>query len=149
MLALEIDVQGDEGLAHPDRGAHRSHGVVLVEPRDPEDRHHRVTDELLDRAAVALDHGGHLVEVPAHHAAERLGVEPLAERRGPRHVGEDDRDDLPDVGRGGFRLAERRRAVLAEASLVGVLLSAGGTALHERILERARDAPERPGDVIR
>ena len=35
--------------------AHRSFGVVLVSDRSTTDRHHRVTDELLNRAAVTLD----------------------------------------------------------------------------------------------
>ena len=35
--------------------AHRALGVVLVRGRDAPDRHHRVADELLDGAAVAVD----------------------------------------------------------------------------------------------
>ena len=54
-------------------------GVVLVGDRGAPDRHHRVADELLDRAAVALDllPGG--VEVPAQQLADLLGVPALGE----------------------------------------------------------------------
>ena len=39
-------------VPHLDRGAARPQRVVLVHDRHAEDRHHRVADELLDRAAV-------------------------------------------------------------------------------------------------
>ena len=132
---LEIAVQRGEGLPHADRGADGAERVVLVQARDPEDRHHGVADELLDGAAVALDHGGHLVEVAAHHAAECLGIEPLPERGRPRDVGEDDRHDLSDVGRGSISPTQRGRAVLTETSPLGVLLAAAGAALHGPSIE--------------
>jgi hypothetical protein len=75
--------------------------------RDAEHRHHRVADELLDRALVALDHRGHLVEVAFHHAPERLRVEPLAERRRARDVREDDRDDAAALRDGLRGLGQR------------------------------------------
>ena len=53
--------------AHPaddlQRGPHRALCVVLVAGRGAPDRHHRVADELLDRAAVALHHAAREVEV--------------------------------------------------------------------------------------
>ena len=48
---VELGHRGDE----VERSAHRALGVVLVRDRRPPHRHHRVADELLDRAAVALD----------------------------------------------------------------------------------------------
>ena len=132
VLALEILVQRLERLAHPDRRAHGPDGVVLVETRDPEHGHHGVADELLDRAAVALDRRGHLVEVPTHHASEGFGIEALAERRGTGHVGEHDRDDLPDVTGRRRGLLERRRTTLAEPRPVGVLLPAARAPFHGR-----------------
>ena len=42
----------------PQPSAHRALGIVLVRHRRAEDRHHRVADELLDRAAEALDLAG-------------------------------------------------------------------------------------------
>ena len=50
-------------VAHLRRGANRSQRVVLVHRRHAEDRHHRVADELLDCAAVALDDRLHSLEV--------------------------------------------------------------------------------------
>ena len=42
-------------IADRERGADGPLGIVLVRDRRAEDRHHRVADELLDRAAAALD----------------------------------------------------------------------------------------------
>jgi hypothetical protein len=47
----------DGPVADRERGAHGPDGVVLVRRRSPEERHHRVADELLDRSAVALELG--------------------------------------------------------------------------------------------
>ena len=44
-----------DGRPQLDRGANSPERVVLVRLRDAEDRHHGVADELLDRAAVALE----------------------------------------------------------------------------------------------
>ncbi len=46
-----------------ERGTHRPLGVVLVCDRSAPDGHHRVADELLDRAAVPLDHRPGRLEV--------------------------------------------------------------------------------------
>ena len=42
-------VHVDEPLLHLERGPDRTHGVVLVEAREPEHGHDRVADVLLDR----------------------------------------------------------------------------------------------------
>jgi hypothetical protein len=81
VIPLEVLVQRRERLPHPDRRPNRSEGVVLVETGDTENGHHGVSDELLDGPAVPLDHGGHLVEVPPHHAPEGLRIEPSPELR--------------------------------------------------------------------
>ena len=60
-----------------------------------EERHHRVADELLDRAAVALELGAHALVVGAEYRLDVLGIERLGLRREPDEVAEDDRDDLP------------------------------------------------------
>ena len=60
--------------------------------RHAEHAHHRIADEFLDRSAVTLDHGARVVEPARDHAAERLGVESLAELRRPGDVGEEDGD---------------------------------------------------------
>ena len=64
----------------------------------PNDRHHGVADELLDRAAFGLDLLAHRREVARHHLAEVFGVEPFAELRRTGDVGEQDRDDPPLFG---------------------------------------------------
>jgi hypothetical protein len=75
-LPLEVAVQRRQALLHLGRGAHGAEGVILVNPRDPED-------------------GPHLVEVALHDAPQRLRVEPLAEPGPPADVGEHDADGLP------------------------------------------------------
>ena len=96
-------------------------GVVLVGDRRAPDGHHRVADELLDRAAVAADHAGGELEVPRERLTDLLRVTLLGERREADEVGEEDGDEaaLGDVGgkdldrlRRGDR--ERRRALAAE-----------------------------------
>jgi hypothetical protein len=94
--------------------AHGAQGVVLVHLRDAEDGHDGVADELLDGAAVPLDHGAHRLVVAGHDRSELLGVHALAHIGGAGHVGEDDRDDLPLVDR--RAIFERRAAELAEPS---------------------------------
>ncbi len=81
VLAFELEVERLQRLPHAGGGPDRAQRVVLVQPGDPEDGHHRIADELLDGPAVSFDHGRHLVEVPTHDAAERFGIQPLAERR--------------------------------------------------------------------
>ncbi len=52
------------------RAAGGALGVILVNHRQPEDRYHRVADELLHRAAVPFDLLPGDVEQPAHLPAE-------------------------------------------------------------------------------
>ena len=99
VVAFELVVEVLERGAHVGGGADGAQRVVLVELRDAEDGHHRVADELLDRAAVAFERRTHRVEVARHDLAHRLGVEPLAQLGRARHVAEDDRDGLADLGR--------------------------------------------------
>jgi len=126
---LQLGVQLLEGAAQLAGRPHRPQGVVLVQPRDTVDRHHGVADELGHGAAVPSEHLGRPVVVPGDHLPERLGVEPLAERRGPHQVAEDDGDglaDLPRLTRGG----QRRPAGQAEAGPRRVVLAAPGASCH-------------------
>jgi hypothetical protein len=66
-----------------------------VDGRHAEDGHHRVADELLDRAAVALDDCLHALEVPSKQRPHRLGISRLTERRRSDDVAKENRDDLP------------------------------------------------------
>ena len=91
---LEIEVELDEATTHSERGAERPRGVVLVRHGHAEDGHYGVADELLDGAAFALDLLSHRGCVGAENVLQVLRIEPLAERRGARDVGEEDRDEL-------------------------------------------------------
>jgi hypothetical protein len=98
-------------------------GIVLLRDGRAPQRHHRVADELLDPAAVPLDHIPSRVEVAREELANLLGVAVLGERREADQVGEEHRDDpaLGDRrvrrsrrGRGLEGGAERRAALRAE-----------------------------------
>jgi hypothetical protein len=102
---------------------------VLVHGRHAEDGHDRVADELLHRAAVALDDRLRGLEVARHHVAQALRVDPLAERRRARDVAEQDGHDLPHLARG-HGLAECGAARVAEARALAVLGPAARTDEH-------------------
>ena len=61
--ARDVLVQLRERAAHLGGRADGAQGIVLVHFAEPEHRHDRVPDELLDRAAVALEDVAHPVEV--------------------------------------------------------------------------------------
>jgi hypothetical protein len=69
LLAEDGDA-GDE----VERGSNGALGVVLLGNRGSPHGHHRVADELLDGAAVALDDLSSAVEVPGQELARLLGV---------------------------------------------------------------------------
>src|SRR4029079_6600835 len=77
-----------------DRGPDRAQRVVLAHQRYAEHGHHLVADELLDRAAVALDHTDAELEEVGHDAPQRLGVESLGESGGRDNVTEQHRHRL-------------------------------------------------------
>ena len=78
-----------------ERGTNGALGVVLVRDRRAPDGHHRVADELLDRAAVALDHLAREVEVARQRVADVLRVTLLGERREADEIREQDADEAP------------------------------------------------------
>ena len=69
-----LDAELGQGRPHLGRRAERAQRVVLVHRRHAEDGHHRVADELLDGAAVALDDRRHALEVAGEQRTERLRV---------------------------------------------------------------------------
>jgi len=85
---------GRNTLAQLDRGPDRAERVVLAHQRYAEHGHHLVADELLDRAAVALNHTGTELEEVGHDAPQRLGVESLGESGGRDDVAEQHRHRL-------------------------------------------------------
>ena len=151
-------VERDERLAGVDGGADlklladrvadrdgRSHGalrVVLVRDGGAEDGHHRVADELLDRATVPLELGPELRVIRREGGADVLGVETLGACRRADEVGEEDRHDLPLLARGAGCGRERSAAHPAEAEALGVLLSAGRTNDHVSTVNRSAETVE-------
>ena len=109
-LVAERRHGGDE----VERRAHGALGVVLGRGRRAPDGHHRVADELLDRAAVELDQPAARVEVAGEELAHLLGVAALGERREADEVGEEDGDEAA-LGRGRARYGSRRRRRCAAA----------------------------------
>ncbi len=71
---LEVVAHRGHAVDQLETGADRALGVVLVGGRHAPDRHHRVADELLDGAAVALDDPAALLEVRRQQLAHVLLV---------------------------------------------------------------------------
>ena len=116
-LVAERGHGGDE----VERGADSALGVVLGRGRRAPHGHHRVADELLDRAAVELDQAPARVEVAREQLARVLRVALLRERREADEVGEEHRDQAALGGgrgtgtpRAAAALPERRAALPAE-----------------------------------
>ncbi len=65
-------------VPHLRRRPYRPQRVVLVQRGHAEHGHHRITDELLDAAAMPLDDRLHPVEVAREHRTEALRVERLS-----------------------------------------------------------------------
>ena len=84
----------DREVADGERGTHRALWIVLVRDRRAEERHHGVTDELLDRPAVPLELCADTCVVRTQDRVDVLGVDRLGARREADEVAEDDRDDL-------------------------------------------------------
>ena len=133
-LDLEAVAQRWHAGDDVERRAHRPLSVVLVRRRRAPDGHDRVADELLDRAAVALDDGPSQLEVARQELARVLGILVLRERGEPHEIREQDRHqapfggarrrrDGPGTGAAGWRgrSAQRGSAFAAELGLVGVL----------------------------
>src|SRR5205823_8109772 len=110
-------------------------GVVLMRDGRAEERHHRVADELLDRAAVTLDLASEASVIGGEGCANVLRVELFGAAREPDEVGEQDGDDLPLFSC--VRGCERRGAAAAEAEAVRVLLATGGADEHAPTLRAA------------
>ena len=107
---LELGVQVGERSPHLVGRAHGAQRVVVVDDRDAEDGHHRVADELLDRAAVPLEHGAHLRRSSGPSpAAATSGSSRSPSARRVRDVAEQDGDGLAENGHApSVRLSLRR-----------------------------------------
>jgi hypothetical protein len=90
--ALQLAVDLAEGGLHRQRGVDGPAGVVVVGDRRPEQRHHGVADELVDRAASPDDLLDEPPEAGRRDVADLLRVEALGERGEADDVGEEDGD---------------------------------------------------------
>ncbi len=139
---LELDdrftgVHGDSDLqsvplrpvADGERSPHSTLRVVSVGRRRAEDAHHRVADELLHRAAEALQLGADSLVVRRENVPHVLGVELLGLGSESDQVDEEHGHDSPLLP-GTPRFRERRTARVAEPRARGVLLAAVRTDRH-------------------
>ena len=122
---VELGDRGREVERRPDGPL----GVVLLRDGRAPDGHHGVADELLDRAAVALDHRAGDVEVAAQELARVLRVASLGGGGEPDEVDEQHRDEAAlggsrslcggrcRRGRGDGTVAELRAALAAEVDI--------------------------------
>ena len=81
-------------LLHRERRMQRTLGVILEGRGRAEDGHHRIADELLDRAAGELDLLAHRVVVPLELYPHALRVSISCVCGRPDEVGEENRDEL-------------------------------------------------------
>ena len=121
-----------ERLDDAQPGAHGALGVVLVHGGHAEDADHGVADELLDGAAVGLDHlaGGGVI--PPQDGVDVLGVGGLAHGREGDEVAEEGGDGLALVG-ASARGDENRAALPAELEADGILSLARDADAHRPI----------------
>ena len=143
VVTHELLVEVAESSAQVVRGTHSAQSVVLVQAGHAEDGHHRVADELLDRAAVALDYVASRLEVAGHHAPQALWIELFAEFGRAGHVAEHDCHRLACLTLGRTRL-ERRPALGAEARRHTAVVPTAGTEIHLPRLRLRHDAVQLP-----
>ena len=104
----------------------------------PNTRHHRVADELLDRAAEALELVAQAGVVGREQRPHVLGVELLGARGEADEVGEEDGDDLALLAAGESSRRERRRTGHAEPRARRILGGAVGTKHAPSVKRRLR-----------
>ena len=87
-----------ERLDEAQAGAHGSLGVVFVHSRHAEHADHGVADELLDGAAVSLDHTARSSVVLPQDGVDVLRIGALAHRGEGDEIAEEGGDDLALLG---------------------------------------------------
>src|SRR5581483_12267724 len=113
----------------------------------PEDRNHRVADELLDRAAVLFDRMVGGLREAAKDLPVRLRIEAVADPGRADEIAEENRHPPPRLA---ARSGQGRRAAEAEPCVRGVRLAASRTGLHAASVtgisagREARDAARGP-----
>jgi hypothetical protein len=109
VLDVSLATQPANGIHQVQRRPDGPLGIVLLSDRRAPYRHDRITDELLDGAAVAFDDGPACLEVGVEQGTNILGVTRLGDRGEADQVGEQDADH-PSLGcRGGRRRRQGRR----------------------------------------
>jgi hypothetical protein len=88
-----VAAETSDGFDEVQPGAHGAFRIVLADDGRAPDGHHRVADELLDRAAVAADDVARDVEVAGEELAHLFRVGAVAAGGEPDEVGEEDADD--------------------------------------------------------
>ncbi len=126
---IEPLVQAREDRLGLGRSANGSQHIVIARERQAEHRHDGIADDLLDRPAIGLEDGPHLVEVEGQDLAQRLRIELLTEARRALQIRGDDRDPVPDLGGRPVR-RQRRPALAADAMTLLDLLATGGAGRH-------------------
>ena len=116
-------------VADGERRAHRPLGIVSVRDGRAEQAHHRVADELLDRAAEPLDLGPAARSTASRKARTSSGSSCSESRREADEVDEEHGDDAPLLA-GPPSLGEGRAAGQAKTRSGGVLLIAARTRRH-------------------
>ncbi len=124
-------VQLGDPLSDGQRSADGALGIVLAGGRRAKDGHHGVADELLHRAAVALELEADALVVAGEDRSDVLGVELFRLRREADEIGEEDADDLPLFPRPRGFGSQGRRAGVAEPGALGILLTAVRTGDHD------------------
>src|SRR5262249_34328405 len=79
--ALDVFGEGLEAFLNGERGNQRTLSVVFVRDRCPEQRHHTVTKELVDRTLVAVNRIKDQLEDAIHDRVDVFGIELLGHRR--------------------------------------------------------------------
>src|SRR5262249_52378208 len=83
-----LDILGKrlESILYCEPRTERALSVVLVRDRRPEERHHPVAEELVDRALVIVNRIEDHLEDAVHDRVDVFGIELLGDRRKSRHV---------------------------------------------------------------
>ena len=124
--------EGTDGIDQLEGRSHGAFGVILVRRWCTPDGHDRVTDELLDRAAVAADHLLGELEVAGQELAGVLGILALGQGREADQVGEQDRHEPALGGRGLGRVANRGLPELRQRQWLRTRSPAGSVAPRTR-----------------